>query len=500
LAEIDPYGEVFPELAAELPTVENGAVVVDEEAWTMDVTWTLRDDVYWEDGEPVTADDVVFTFEAATDPETGIWFPGADYLDSVEKVDDYTVIVHYAGIYPGYLTQFGGESPPHIWPEHYCDAEQGFTAWDCNQEPLSDGPYVLEEWVHGDHLTFARNPDYYEEEKPYVDKIIVQVVPDASVRNTMMLEGDADVNMWVSEKYISEMEEAPNVNVSFSPTGRWVMRLIPNMAERGSVDPASPHPILADVRVRQAIRMAIDVDTIIDEIFYGYPEPVWTEFYRPPYECDIPRPGYNPDEAATLLDEAGWTDEDGDGVRECHGCLNAEEGTPLSMEFAIYAEYGEELELTQQLIAEMLGDIGFDLQLEKIQGAIMWDTYEAGGTEQTGNFDLNVWDDGYPGIDPSDHVWYFYHSAAAEPDWGWNVMRWINEDADALIDASYTLDEETRTEAFCELAQILDEELPQILLFTTIDADAYSSQVEGVQATINDIMTWNVADWRIVEE
>ncbi|MFO7742877.1 MAG: peptide ABC transporter substrate-binding protein [Anaerolineae bacterium] len=499
LAEIDPYGEVFPELAAELPTVENGGVVVDEEAWTMDVTWTLRDDVYWQDGEPVTADDLVFTFEAATDPEAGIWFPGADYLDSVEKVDDHTVIVHYAGVYPGYLTQFGGESPPHIWPAHYCDAEQGFTSWDCNQEPLSNGPYILEEWVHGDHLTFTRNPDYHEEGKPHIDRIIVRIVPDASVRQTMLMRGEADFDLWTTEKHIAELEDVPNVEVSLSPSGRWIMRLIPNLAERGSVDPSNPHPILADVNVRHAIRKAIDIETIIEEVWYGYPNQRWTEFRAPYDDCDVPEPEYDPEGARALLEEAGWIDEDNDGVRECHGCANAEEGYQLSIEFATYAEYGEELDLTQQLIAEMLAEVGFDLQLERIQGSVMWDTYGNGGLEQTGDFDLNMWDDGYPGIDPSDHLWYFYHSAAAEPDYGWNVMRWINEEADTLIDYSYTLDEEYRQELFCDFTQLRNEELPQILLFSTIDGSAHSSRLQGVQASVNDIHTWNVADWTVTE-
>ena len=157
------------------------------------------------------------------------------------------------------------------------------------------------------------------------------------------------------------------------------------------------------------------------------------------------------------------------------------------------------MELAQQLMAENLGEVGFDLDLEKIQGTIMWDTYDAGGLEQTGDFDLNMWDDGYPGTDPSDHLWYMYYSEAAEPDWGWNVGRWINEDADYYIDESFWLEEEYRQEVFCELAKILDEEVPQILLFTAIDADAYSTRLKGVQATINDIMTWNVADWKVVE-
>ena len=278
------------------------------------------------------------------------------------------------------------------------------------------------------------------------------------------------------------------------------MRLIPNLAAKGSMDPeADPHPILSDVRVRQAIRMTIDVDMLVQEIFLDYNYPVWTELFRTPYACDIPKPEYDPDGARALLEEAGWTDEDGDGIRECHGCLNAEEGYVMSMESLIYAEYGEDLELAHQLVAEMLGDIGIDLELGMAEGTVLWADYESGGIEQQGNFDLNMWDDGYPGIDPTDHLWVYYYSGAAEPDYGWNVGRWFNEDFDALLDEAYTLDEEYRQELFCDMAAILDKELPQIILWSEIDADGYSARVEGVQATVNDVMTWNVADWKVVE-
>jgi peptide/nickel transport system substrate-binding protein len=499
LADIDAEGHVFPELATQLPTVENGGVVIDEDAWTMDVTWQMRDDAVWADGEPVTADDVIFTWEAITNPETGIWVPGVDYIDGVEKIDDYNFVVHYNYVYPGYLTQFGGEQVV-VWPEHYCDAEQGFVAWDCGRQPLSDGPYILEEWVVGDHMTFVRNPNYFEKGKPYVDKAIVRIVPDASVRKTMMMQGDADVDMWVTEPVANDLKDVPNVEVSLSPTSRWVMRLFPNLAAKGSVDPeADPHPILSDVRVRQAIRMAIDVDTIAEKIFLGYSKPIWTEFFRPPYTCDVPRPEYDPEGAAALLEEAGWTDQDGNGVRECHGCLNAEEGYPMSMEFITYAEYGEPLELTQQLIAEMLGKIGIELKLTVVEGSVLWADYASGGIEQQGEFDLNMWDDGYSGVDPTDFLWELYYSEAAQPDSGWNVGRWMNQDFDALLDEAYTLDEEYRQELFCQMAEILDKEVPEILLFSTINADAHSTRVQGVQSTVNDIVTWNIADWKVVE-
>jgi peptide/nickel transport system substrate-binding protein len=501
LTDLDPDGNLFLELAAELPTIENGAVITNAETWEMTVTWTLRDDVFWADGEQVTADDVVFTWDAITDPEGGIWVDGVDYTESVQKVDDFTFVVHYSTTYPNYALHFGAESFA-VWPEHYCDASQGYVAWDCNREPLSNGPYLMEEWETGDHISFVRNPTYFEAGKPHIDTVIVSIVPEEQVIRTMMTEGDADVVMWLTPTDIEYFKDIGHVDVTFSPTTRWLMRLIPNLAARGELDSEEyPHPILSDVRVRQAIRMAIDVDILVTEIFLGYSEPMWTEMFRPPYVCDIPRPAYDPEGAKALLEEAGWTDQDGDGVRECHGCATgAEDGYIMSMEHMIYAEYGEELELAQQLIAEMLANIGIALDLSAVEGPIMWADYESGGIEQNGDFDLNMWDDGYPGTDPTDNLlWSFYFSEAALPDYGWNVGRWYNEEFDALLDEAYTLDEEYRKELFCQMAEILEEELPQIILWTEIDANGYNVRIEGVQATVNDVMTWNVGDWKVVE-
>lgn len=503
LSEIDPAGNEFPELAVEIPTIENGGVAFDEDTWTMDVTWKIRDDVYWADGEQVTVDDIIFTWNAVTDPEMGVWTDGVDYTESIERVDDFTFIVHYyeGWVYTSYKVQFGAENF-FIYPEHYCDASQGYLAWDCNQEILSSGPYVLEEWVTSDHMTFVRNENYFDSSKPAIDKVIVKIVPEQSVRRTMMLEGGGDVHIWPSDAIYEEYIDASNVEGMEAPSDRWVMRLIPNHAAYGSTDPVeNPHPFLSDVRVRKAIRMAVDVDTLVEEIFLDHGGPVWTEMFRPPYDvCDIPRPGYDLEGAGALLEEAGWTDSDGDGVRECHGCPNAEEGDTLTMEFAIYAEYGEELELAQQLIAESLESIGFDVELLMLEGAIMWAPYDDGGTEQTGNYDLNMWDDGYPGTDPTDNqMWFFYHTDAGEPDMGWNVMRWSNEDFDAWYDELFYLDEEYRSEVFCEMANILEEELPQILLWSTFEGHGVASRINGAQPSVNDTLTWNVADWTITE-
>jgi len=463
----------------------------------MEVTWKLRQDVQWQDGKPVTADDVVFTWEAIADPETGTWMQGIDYIGGVAKVDTYTFVISYTGIYPGYLTQFGGEQLV-IWPAHYCDAEQGFTAWDCARAPMSDGPFILEEWVVGDHMIFIRNPNYYKAGKPVIGHVIIRIVPDATVRKTMLLQGDADVDVWTTEPIVNDLKDKPNVQVSISPYPRWVLRLFFNLAAKGTVDPvASPHPILSDVRVRQAIRMAIDVDTISQQIFYGYGTPVWTELFRPPYACDIPKPEYDPDAAAALLESAGWIDQDGDGVRECHGCLNAAEGTPMEMELITYSDFGEPMTLSQQLIAEMLGKIGMKFQLTVVEGSVLWATGEEGGIEQTGSFDVDLWDDGYSGTDPTDFLWELYSDDAAEPDYGWNIGRWIDDDFNALLDQAYTLDEVVRKDVFCQMAAILDEQVPSILMFSVINAEAHSTRVEGIQSTTFDMVTWNVEDWNV---
>ena len=495
LSDIDPQGNVFPELAAELPTLANGGVVVDDSAGTMTVTWKMRKDVQWADGTPVTADDVIFTYASITDPETGGWIPGIDYIDSIDKIDDYSFTINYNSIYPSYLTQFGGEQVV-IWPAHYCDASQGFTSWDCARKPLSDGPFVLSEWVSGDHMTFVRNEKYFEAGKPGLDTVTVRIIPDSSVRKTMLINGDADLDMWTTEQMIADLKNEPNVEVNPSPNNRWVMRIFFNLAAKGTTDPvATPHPILSDLRVRQAIRAAIDVDTISKEFFFGFASPTWTEFFRPPYTCDIPRPKFDLAAASALLDQAGWKDTDGDGVRECHGCKTAKEGYVMEMEFITYAEYGETLELTQQYIAEQLGKIGIKLNLTVVEGSVLWAASTDGGIEQNGNFDMDIWDDGYAGVDPTDYLSSYYSTGAAVPDAGYNYSRWSNEKFDTLLSNVYTLDEDQRKKDFCEMASILDAEIPELLLFTASNADAHSVRLQNVQSSTNDVVTWNSADW-----
>lgn len=497
LVRTDPNGNVQPQLAAGLPTVDNGGVTVDEANRTMTVTWDLRKDVFWADGKPVTADDVVFTYDAITKPELQASLPGFHLIDSLERIDPYRFRIKYNAIYPSYLTQFGNMWTA-IWPAHYCDITQGFPQWECARKPLSNGPYILDEWQSGDRLTFRRNPTYYEPGKPAIERLIVLIVPDASVRATMLQKGDADVFPWPSETAADELKAAPNVVVSTAAQDRWVMHLWFNHAARGETDPvAHPHPVLSDVRVRRAIRMAIDVDPIVKEIYRGYSTPVWTEFFRMPDSCGIPRPELDPVAAAALLDEAGWQDSDGDGVRECHGCTTAAESERMSLELIAYSEAGEALHLAQQLIAEDLQKIGIEVKLSSVEGAVLWATTADGGIEPSGNWDMTLWDTGYAGQDPTDFLRDRYHADAAVPDQGTNYGRFLNPRFDALLDEAVTLDQRRQIAVFCQMGRILEDQVPNLPLYSTFNADAFSARLQGPQSNINDLVTWNAADWTL---
>jgi peptide/nickel transport system substrate-binding protein len=388
-----------------------------------------------------------------------------------------------------------------IWPKHYCKADQGFQSWDCGRQPLSNGPFLLEEWVTGDHLTLTRNPKYFQAGKPAIDKVIVKIVPDAAVRETMLRQGDVDVLMWATENIADYLKNDTNVKISISSSSRFVMRLFLSFAAKGSTDPlANPSPFFSDVRVRQAIRAAIDVDTISNSVWHGFAVPVWTEFFRHPYNtCNIAQPKFDPEAAKALLEQAGWVDTDGDGIRECKACKTAKDGEKLKFELLTYSEYGEPLTLTQQLIAEMLKKVGIQADLNQVQGSMLWADSTSGGIEQTGNFEANLYDDGYAGNDPTDFLRQYYDSASAEQDQGWNSVRYKNPKVDELIQKAYTLNEADRQAAFCEIAQILETDLPEILLFSTLNADAYSIRLDGIQSNVNSVVSWNIADWKIVK-
>jgi peptide/nickel transport system substrate-binding protein len=492
LAGLGPDGEYYPILAAELPTLENGGLSEDR----LTVTWRLRQDVLWSDGEPFTAEDVRFTWEGISHPESGaMWAPGFDLIESIEAPDEHTVVIHYSQPYPLYLGQFS----QGIFPKHACGDPSDAQNWTCNREPVGTGPFVVAEWVAGDHITAVRNPHYREEGKPYLESIIFQIVPAEEVHKQMMLKGDADGWMWIDILLVDELTASGNVVIA-PGSEQWLMRLIFKLSEKGDrrpAPPAKPHRILGDTRVRQAIQMAVNSNAIADKILAGQGEVMPHELYHGLTVCPKPETTtYDPDTARALLEEAGWTDQDGDGIRECNGCQYAEEGSRLTLVLSTFADI-ESYNLIQQFIVDNLLEVGIEMKPRFEEDAVLDDL------AVQGDFDVIMWDDGYTGPDPTDFLASYYLSETIpmeEGAGGFNITRFHNERFDELLgEVSESVEQEQRLAAFCEMDRILSEELPMAYLFVLPYPNAFSTRIQGWEANTNDYVTWDSENWWIRE-
>ncbi len=493
LAEIGPDGNYYPELAVDLPTLANGGLSPDG----LTVTWNLRPGLKWSDGEPFTSADVYFTWQALRD--SGIWAPGFDLIEDIEIPDKQTAIVKYSQFYPNYLLQFGGNGTG-VLPAHHCEATEQMLLWDCNFEPVSTGPFMLAQWIPGVRLIFEPNPNYFIPERPLAPQLIFEIQTNADLRQRSLTRGNTHLDIWPTEDAANRMIDSGTVTVFRTDPARYVLRLVLNLSS--PADPTQPHPILGNLQVRQAIHHAIDIGYLNDDTFHNRGKPVETELYQ--LGCDIPPPlNYNPGLAAALLDDAGWVLEPEEQVRTCKGCATAQDGTPLILKSYTYVEFGTEMERAHQLIEGMLSEIGIKLEREIVEGSKLWGKWENNGLELRGNFDINLWDDGYYGVDPTIYMADYFDPRSIphrdNPLAGLNTSRYRNPALADIFDALYTpLPNNRRRALLCELAITLDQDLPHIPLLAFPDIYGISLDLQGVAPHIYDTITWNAGDWVLV--
>ena len=494
LAEIGPDGNYYPELATEVPTLENGGLSEDG----LTVTWHLRPGLLWSDGQPFTARDVYFTWDSLR--QSGIYAPGFDLIEEIEMPDEHTVILRYSNFYPNYRLQFGGEGTG-IFPAHQCGNPAQMLFWDCNFEPVSIGPYVLAEWLPGQRIVFNRNPTYWIPDRPLTDQLIFVIEADKERRQRQLARNVYHLDLWTEEPELSKLEEDENVLVYPTVPARFVMRLVPNLSAYGTADPAQAHPIFTDLRVRQAILHALNLTELLDKVYNNRAIPINTELAR--HNCPVDTYPYNPEKAKRLLSEAGWVNEEGQGIRFCDGCEYAKKGTPLTFQSYHYAEFGDRMIKTHREIKIMLLEVGIDMQTSSAEGTELWKTWNERGIEVRGNFELNLWDDGYFGVDPTDYLYNLYDPRAIptrnDPLAGLNIMRYRNPGLADIFDRLYTpLSNVERKAIICQIAVILSRDLPVMPLFSLPDYYALNRQLQGVSPHIYDTITWNAGDWQLI--
>jgi len=491
LVGVDPDGNYYPILAREVPTVENGGVADDGRT----ITWRLREGVTWSDGEAFTADDVVFTAEAASTGTDTVRAGAFEAVASVEAVDDLTVTVRYEQYNSSYLDQFQWG----ILPRHATGDPADMGSWDFNRAPVGTGPFLLADWRTGDRIILERNPRARDEATPRLDSVVFLVVPSEETRAAMMQRGDADVMLWPGSNLREVWDATPTVTLDTAPE-IWIMRMFLNLGERANpVEGQAPHPILGDVRVRQALAYGIDYDLIIDDLALGRVLRATSPFQLGWYACDVDGYTYDPERAAALLDEAGWVPGP-DGVRVAQGAPNAADGTRLSLEMVGYSDF-RLLEQTMLVIQDLYRDLGVEVNVRTVEQSVLFGGWSDRAARKTGDFDILVYDTG-TGINPQLHVYDLLHSSRIpreENDGaGGNYARWANPTADALLETAGTSpDLDERHAAYCEVAELVNEEVPQLFLYQFAGGNAYATRLKGFRTSTWAGLVWNVAEWNL---
>ena len=254
LIGVSPDGAVVPALAAEVPSEENGGIANDGKT----ITWKLKPGLLWSDGEALTSDDIKFTWEAVSNPEsTATQTQGFNLIESIETPDDVTAVVTYSEFWAPWATQFG----LGLLPRHGTGDPAGMGTWEWNRTVNpTNGPFILEEWNSADSMIFARNEHWHEQGKPYLDRILYPITLELEVMRQMLQTGENDAHHWLEDNFVDEVSSWENAVVKSGPAPYWY-RVQFNLTDNG--DLSKPHPILGDVNVRKAIGKAMNREEMV---------------------------------------------------------------------------------------------------------------------------------------------------------------------------------------------------------------------------------------------
>ena len=487
LARVAPDGSFEPILAAEVPTQANGDVSPDGTV----VTWKLKPGVTWSDGQPFTSADVVYTYQMIMDPANPV-LSRVDYavIDSVVAADENTVVVTYKQLYAPYRLAF-----PSILPQHIFDGRTNIAQDPFNTAPtVSTGPFVFKSWAAGDSITFERNPKYREPGKPYLDQLIVKFMPDKATEVQALEAGDVDAAWFLDPTFLPQLATLPDVSVNPAPgplPGFWQLFVNASCStgtQQG--DPGCPHPVLGDLRVRQAIDMAIDKQALVDTLMQDKVQVAGSTLPVGPYAVPLTPTSFNPAAAQQLLDQAGWI-VGADGVRSKNGVR-----AHLSMINGLGNRLAEE---TSQVIAGDLQNIGIETESRELPPPVLTGGFPANSPLSLGSFDLVLILRIIP-IDPQAYLRSNFSSdqvPSPSLQTGGNFDRLQDPVVDqALAAAGSTLDDTQRRAAYATVATQIQADEAVIPLFPSLQVDARKNYVEGWGPTnVNDYVTWNAADW-----
>jgi len=375
----DVNRQIYPVMAETIPSPENGQVVTLDNGNTQ-VTYKLRQDLKWSDGEAVTSADCAFAHKLYMDPATMTFQRGSypDVVESFEVVDDYTFVLTYNSPFPDYLTQATATCG---WPEHVLapilEAEGNLDNapfWQ-GQGTVGYGPYVISEWRVGESMTFTANPNWGGQ-APAFDTVILRFILDSAQMQNAFEVGDIDVAFNFSDDLVESYQAVEGAEV-FKTDGVFGDAIWLNYGNnKGPIASA-----LADTNVRTALIAAIDRATLAAELV-GPGVSVPASWYAPAFIPEDVQPiAYDVELANKLLDEAGWVDSNGNGTRD-------KDGVELIVRFfttdrQIRKDY-------QVAIQQYWSEVGVGSQLFPVPAGVLFADYLERGILDTGDFDAAI--------------------------------------------------------------------------------------------------------------
>jgi len=451
----DAAGEAVPDLAAEIPTAANGGITPDGAGMT--VTYHLRADVLWHDGQPFTADDVVFTYEAirsrgAEAPQSAAYAA----VTAVQAVNPQTVTVRLSRQDVDVTVLFD-----RIIPAAQLRDSEDLSREPFNRRPVGTGPFSLAEWIPGDRIILQANPAYYGE-GPYLDAIIFKLIPDAATLLNTLKTGQIDLFPRIEPGQMAGLAET--YGIAFQPLPS---RQLDALVFRAGV--------VSDLRVRQAILAAVDRAALVESVYGGYgrvADDFRAELRRPATEPD--RPVRDLGRAGQLLTEAGWLPGE-DGIRTRYG-------VKLRITCTLAAGDSVQEQAVAQLQAQ-LREAGIDFV------PVAAADYPA--IINSGAFETALVRYTLPAeFDP----YSLWHSSRLPPA-GQNYGRFQNYQTDQLLEQARALpDPAARRQAYAAAQAAVDALLPALPLVFPADIDAAAGRLQNYRPAYGDRL-WNAAEW-----